>query len=337
MTGGDDDLEVVWAVLETQEGDLHGLRVRGTGVTLPAGEVLVATGVDGHRHVLLPLQEHAAFAPDTATRGVHIHRRSLDTGDGIAEFVDVECRLTHLNPVFATLAQEMLQAAVDAPAQPATACRIVLDRWREFLGTERSPLLSEERTVGLLAELMEVLSVIGHDPRRRLDVWTGPAGATHDLRRGSQAIEVKGTQVREGKFIQIHGVEQLQPPSGGTLYVAWHRFERDDTSVLSVPAIVRELRGLGVDNLDLADRLSLAGYDPVHSDEYERRRYRTVERRLYTVDDSFPRVTPASFSGGDVPPGVLRLAYTVDLTNEPPSAIADSAVDTLYRAMGEAE
>jgi hypothetical protein len=335
VTAGDTDLEVVWAVLETQDGDLDGLRVRGTGVPLPAGEVLLASGADGHRHVLLPLQEGAAFAADTATRGVHITRRRLDTGHGIAEFVDVECRLTHLNPVFATLAADMLQAATDAPEQPATACRIVLDRWREFLGSERSPLLSEERTVGLLAELLELLEVLHHDPDRRVDVWTGPAGATHDLRRGAHAIEVKGTHVREGKFVEIHGVEQLVTPPAGSLHLAWHRFERDDSSALSLPAVIREIQAQGVDNLVLTERLAFAGYDPAHGHEYEQRRYRTVESRLYAVDDTFPRVVPESFAHGDVSPGVFRLRYTVDLTNEPPSPVDASEADAIRRALAE--
>jgi hypothetical protein len=336
MTSGETDLEVVWAVLETRSGDLEGLRVRGTGAELPAGEVLVASGPDGHRHMLLPLDQGAGFAPDTGTRGVHITRRRLDTGKGIAEFVDVECRLAHLNPLFATLAREMLDAALAAPEQPATACRVVLDRWREFLGSERSPLLSEDRLVGLLAELLVLETVVGHDPHRRLDVWTGPSGAVHDLRRGDQALEVKGTHVREGRFIEIHGIEQLAAPEGGALHLTWFRFERDDTSPLSLPAAIRELRALGVDNVALTERLALAGYDAAHTGEYEQRRYRTVESRVYVVDASFPRVVPTSFASGAVPPGVLRLRYTVDLTNEPPTPLGDAAADEVYKALGSA-
>jgi hypothetical protein len=335
VTAGDTDLEVVWAVLESQGGDPDGMRVRGTGVQLPSGEVLVGSGADGHRHVLIPLAEGAAFAQDTATRGVHITRRRLDTGGGIDEFTDIECRLSHLNPVFATLAEEMLAAAVAAPQQPATACRVVLDRWREFLGSERSPLLSEERTVGLLAELLEVRAVLEHDRELRIDVWAGPSGATHDLRRGAHSIEVKGTQVREGKFVQVNGLEQLVPPPGGRLHLAWRRFERDDTSPLSLPAAIRETRALGVDNLALTERLALAGYDPAHAEEYEARRYREVESRLYEVDDDFPRIVPTSFAGGTAPPGVLRLRYTVDLTNEPPVPLDDAATNAVRRTLGE--
>lgn len=335
MTVGDTDLEVVWAVLESQAGDPDSLRVRGTGVELPAGEVLVGSGTDGHRHVLIPLAEGAAFAQDTDTRGVHITRRRLDTGDGVDEFADIECRLSHLNPVFATLAAEMLAAAVASPYQPATACGVVLDRWREFLGTERSPILSEERSVGLLAELLELRAVLEHDHELRLDVWAGPSGATHDLRRGAHSIEVKGTQVREGKFVQVHGLEQLVPPTGGRLHLAWRRFERDDTSPLSLPAAIREIRALGVDNFALTERLALAGYDPAHAEEYEARRYREVESRFYEVDDGFPRIIPTSFAGGTAPPGVLRVRYTVDLTNEPPVPLDGATADAVRRTLGE--
>lgn len=328
------DLEVVWAVLEAQGEDVVGLRVRGTGVMLPAGEVLVASGPDGHRHALFPLAEQTAFAEDTATRGVQIRRRRLDTGDGISDFADVECRMSHLNSVFATLAEEMLRAVGADPDRPAVVCRAVLDRWREFLGAERSPLLSEEATVGLLAELLVLLNVLEHDLDRRLDVWAGPSGAVHDFRRGETAVEVKGTLIREGRFVQVHGVEQLLPPPTGSLHLAFYRFEPDDSSAISVPAAIRKIRALGVDGLAFNELLSLAGYDTGHSEDYEQRRYRVVDDRFYCVDAAFPRIVPAYFTGGAVPPGVLRLRYTVDLTNEPPVPVDRVARDSVLRKIG---
>ena len=336
MTDSAADLEVGWVVLETQDGDIDGLRVLNSGTSLPAGEILVATGANGHRHLLLPLPRRAAFAPDTSTRGVHITRRRLDTGDRVAEFVDVECRLRHLNPVFATLAQDMLNAVVATPSQPATACRVVLDRWREFLGSERSPLLPEDRLLGLIAELLVLRDVLAHDKDRRLDVWTGPSGAVHDLRRGAHAVEVKGTRLREGRFIEIHGIEQLAPPPKGTLHMAWFRFESDDSSPVSAPAAIRELRALGVDSIALMERLTLAGYDTSHSGDYEQRRYRIVESRLYVVDSAFPRVIPGSFPDGAAPPGVLKMRYTVDLSNEPPVPLDDTATINALRTLGTA-
>lgn len=334
MTIEETDLEIIWDVLETQDGDAEGMRVSPAGVHLPAGDVLLASGNDGHRHVLLPIGPAAAFAQDTSTRGVHITRRRFDTGHGLADFVDIECRLSHLKPVFVTLAEEMLAAAGAAPEQPATACRMVLDRWREFLGSERSSLLSEERVVGLLAELSVLFSILAHDPELRLDVWKGPHGAAQDMRRGRHAIEVKGTLVREGKFVQIHGVEQLLPPADGTLHLAWYRFEPDDASTVSLPSVIREIRALGVDSLSLSELLALSGYDAAHSAEYESRRYRAVENRLYAVDDSFPKVVPTSFNSGAVPPGVLGMRYTVDLTNEPPLPLTDAEIEEIYRALG---
>lgn len=328
------DLEVIWDVIEATESGSPGLRVRATGMSVAAGDILLASDNDQRRHLLLPLTGDSAFAPDTSTRGVHITRRRLDTGEGIREFVDVECRRSHLNSVFVTLAEDIIDAAIGTPDQPATACRRVLDRWREFLESEPSPVLSEERLIGLIAELLILREVLQHDPNRRLDVWTGPTGAVHDFRRGVNAVDVKGTGLREGKFVEIHGVEQLAPPPGGTLHIAWVRLERDESSPVSVPALVREMRALGVDSLALTERLTCVGYDASHSTEYEQRRYRVVESRLYLVNEEFPRIISGSFSAGTVPVGVLRLSYTVDLTNEPPSQLDEDARTAALRRLG---
>ena len=41
----------------------------------------------------------------------------------------------------------------------------------------------------------------------------------------------------------------------------------------------------------------------------------------YNVDDSFPRVTPESFIGGVMPPGIQKITFTADLTGLQPISL----------------
>ncbi|MDP9273871.1 MAG: PD-(D/E)XK motif protein [Chloroflexota bacterium] len=66
-----------------------------------------------------------------------------------------------------------------------------------------------------------------------------------------------------------------------------------------------------------------------HSVEYRSPRFEVRERRVYVVDDTFPRIVPSSFRQGSMPAGVMRLRYYIDLTNEPPAPISEQEVEDL--------
>lgn len=59
--------------------------------------------------------------------------------------------------------------------------------------------------------------------------------------------------------------------------------------------------------------LALAGYSPVHDEEYSKLRLRAVAEELFAVRDAFPRLTPASFPSG-VPTGIERVDYEINLS-----------------------
>ncbi len=324
-----DETAAVWPLLAAQPSVLGDVRVRETGVAIAAGHVLLGLDAEGGRHLLVPLPLGEQLREDRTSQGVRIVERTFLDGERSLRFADVACRLPHLVELFDVLVDEMLDSLELRPASGHGACRVVLERWRELLERERERLLGGEQLAALLAELWYARKVVEHDPARRLDFWEGPHGGRHDLRRGGTALEVKATLVREGLSVEIHGQEQLEPPEGGQLYLAVMRLERVERDGLSVPVLVRHLLDSGVERHQLIGLLDRVGYRLADSLAYEHLQFRILDHKLYLVDEGFPRIIRSSFVSGNVPPGVLRLRYHVDLAGESPQALPADALDTI--------
>ena len=327
------DLDALWRVIEVQRGAPGSIRSLGTDRSTAAGEILVAVDEDGARAVLFPVDDQGGFAPDASTK-VHLGHRTLRWKGAEGEFVAVTCRVERLMPVFTTLAADMLEAA-SGSAEPGAVLRRVLDEWRDLLSADPRTLLPRHRVVGLIAELLTLRDVLRHDPGRDVTVWTGPDEALHDIRKGSSALEVKGSLIREGLYAEIHGLRQLEAPAGGDLHLVMHRLEEVPDGDLTVPDVVREILDLGVDRREFVTRLGQAGYDLADKED-ERRRFRSVERRAYVVDASFPRIVPDSFVSGEAPNGVMLLRYTIDLTGASPQPLAADEVEQVLQSFGDA-
>jgi len=219
--------------------------------------------------------------------------------------------------------RELLSDVVTADS-PALATVEALRRWRSlFSDTAATPGLDRQRLVGLIGELLILEEVLRLDTGRRLDAWVGPLGGVHDFRRGRTALEVKSTMVREGRVVPVSGIAQLEAPEEGTLHVAHLRLASDPAGN-TLPETVDRILALGVVARDLLLLLDRVGYHLDDADHYMEQRFRVVDRRIYDAGDrAFPRLTPASFTGGVMPAGVLNVDYEIDLTNEPPVPVSE--------------
>jgi hypothetical protein len=304
-------------------------RVSDTGLVLSSGPVLYALDGAGLYHLLLPIPENTPVLADRRSAGVHIEKRHLEEGGERRTYVDVVCTRARAREVFRMLASDMLQHVGEDVEHPVEACRRVLSRWRELLERATSEVLSQEALAGLFGELWQLSKIAVQHADAHL-CWNGPSGGIHDFSFGTTALEVKTTLAREGSLFEINGVDQLQAPPEGVLYLSVMRLSDGTTGDTSVPDLIDALIGMGVDRLELFRRLGAAGYDSRDSDHYRGIRYAVKEARVYLVDQDFPRITRDSFAFQDLPPRIQRLRYTIDLAGEPPVPLPADEVDALH-------
>lgn len=280
------------------------------GRTPSGAPILMVVDTDGGRHLLVPVPHDGYFEPDHRSRGVRLARKRWELDDGVHSYADLACDRPHLFPHFSVVCAEVLDALTSLPGRPDQSIRGVLARWRELLASAPREGPSRAEIVGVFCELV----VLQELQRIRADAvagWKGPEGALHDFVFGPLAIEVKGSEGNSEPLIDINGENQLVRENGD-LFLAWARLERNPSgetvfdradSVIEAGAS-RELvhRALG--------RLGISRETRYDVDSH---RFRVTERRSYRVDSDFPRITPRSFKGDRLPPGVSKVRYVLSL------------------------
>jgi hypothetical protein len=328
-------IDPIWERLAAEHTPRRGeFHVLDAGAGVEDGQVLAALDVDGLRNLLVPIPPGVEVEPDLRSAGVHLRGVVLQDDSGReTPFVDLACRRRHLGDIFAHLADEVVRELRRNPRGGAAVCRTVLSRWRELLERGSGRALGLEALVGLFGELWYLRELLRINPTAAVR-WDGPLGGRHDFVARRIALEIKATLRREGRFFEVHGAEQLQPPQGGVLYLAAVKLESSPGGE-SVPGLVEDVLGLCGDRLEVLRRLSAVGYDQRAADDYRAHLFEVREDRLYEVDDHFPRIVPSSFVGGGMPPGTIALRYTIDLSGPIPRASTDAAAAEVLRRIAE--
>jgi hypothetical protein len=288
---------------------------------------LLAVDHEGARHVLLPIPDDSHGWTDDRSRGIRAVTRQLSVqGQPERPFIDVLSSDPHSKDVFNLVADAMVEQ-LHQGATPAEAVAGTLARWRRFWGAAPDTALSAEELRGLFAEIWFLTFWLLPQGPGEIRHWLGPTGARHDFQWPATAVEAKATISARGQIHRVSGIDQLDPPSGGDLFLFSLRLREELSAANSIVVLIeRLLAELSADDdlLDLVEtRLAQAGYSEVHADRYRETHYRIVNERLYHVRDNFPRLTASSFVGG-IPGGVERIEYDINLDTCPDLLMATS-------------
>lgn len=321
-----DDIEAAWGQIASTEGRILAGNWRFVELRahVMAGKLLLAISHDGQRHLLVPVATSEVVLDDTRSRGVHIRRIELIDGDQRRLFLDVVCRLPHLDQLFSAIAAEMVGELSSASDSASPVCHRVLQRWREMIERERLRLLGKDQSVGLFGEL-HLLSELVHHSTSALEAWIGPDAGRHDFRRAATALEVKTSTSRSGRRCSIHGHEQLECPEGGKLFLAYIRLEESDIGT-SLPDLVATILSSGVERCSFEEKLLRVGYDFRDTELYRHLKFKVREQRFYEIGPDFPKIVSSSFASGKLPAGIVSLQYEIELASEPPVPLPGSEV-----------
>ncbi|NEB74378.1 PD-(D/E)XK motif protein [Streptomyces sp. SID14478] len=311
-----------WTALEAEHAsDERGLRVSQLPVVADQGPLAVAVDYQGHRHVLVPIHANRKIRPGLNGPALQLRKRPLEDADSYQTYADLACLRDDLNDLFTELCVDVLGAAREIPDNPSKALYRALDRWKALLRTEGEPL-GPEQLAGLFGELTVLNRLLEKDPSAHR-FWHGPERHRHDFSSGSLAVEVKSSAAGDGRRPRIHGLDQLDAPEGGSLFLAWFRLQRTHapgTGLSFLDVITRALR-LCDDESAFLDLLAAVGYSPADADRYRDVRFLIDEERWYKVDADFPKLTYRGLVSAGVPVSALDVEYTIDLSGETPAPL----------------
>lgn len=175
--------------------------------------------------------------------------------------------------------------------------------WKSLIGNTQSV----REAYSIMAELIAIKMLLnqGKNPR-----WSGIEHATHDIELDDRSYEVKSTIQRYGYEVQINSIHQMRK-AGETLDLVFMRFEKSQLGEC-LNDVVDSVVELGYPRDQLEQALENAGLEKGCTARSAR--YKLLETRIYPVDDNFPALTLDSFVGGALPPNVIKVKYTLDLS-----------------------
>jgi hypothetical protein len=281
--------------------------------------LLCALDSEGRRHLLVPLGEREEALRDVKSRGVKVVTEELIVrGQAERRYINLRCEDSAGHQVFDFIGGEIAAALLSEGTNRAKIIAQVLAKWRRFWGQPPIALLTREELMGLFAELWFLSFWLSPrvDSAEAVRRWRGPYGARHDFEWTKVSVEVKATASSRGRIHHINGLDQLEPPENGELFLFSLRLREEGGATKTLPSMVSTCKQqLGAD-LDATSQLDAAlmqaGYSPVHDEEYAKVRLHVVDEGLFAVKDQFPRLLGGSFLAG-VPNGIEHVEYDVNL------------------------
>ncbi|MGA6204613.1 PD-(D/E)XK motif protein [Nocardia testacea] len=323
-----------WQQLERSSPPLPGA-LRVAELPVSAGQRPLAAAVDdeGNRHLLIPTDSYQRVRKGLDGPALRLRKTVLEDSGNRDYFVSLCCMRSDIHPIFTMLCADILVAVEGAPENPIKQLNLVLDRWRALFLSPGS-LLGPQQLSGLFGEL-RVLARLLEENGTAHHLWLGPKGYRHDFSTDRAALEVKTSVEGNGRVVRVHGLEQLEPPTDGTLGLVWLRLRQATASGTGLVELVNRVLELADDEAAVLDLLGSVGYRVADNEHYEHVRFTVEEERWYNVDIAFPKLTRVNLVASSASANVRDVDYTIDLGVEPPKPMDESDIEQCLAAMLE--
>lgn len=275
---------------------------------------------DRKRHFLIPLTPTDGEFVDRTSRGLLVKAKDMTiAGSPVGRYLDIECQDRAGHDAFDLIGNNIAKLLNNVDQNPIDIVAKVLGKWRRFWGQPSRAVLSKETIIGLFGELWFLskwlMPMFGSGV---VDTWRGPFGSRHDFEWTNRSVEVKTTTSTRGRIHHIHGLNQMEKPEGGPLYLFSLRLYEESGATECLTGIIDNCTGQLSSDADrlcsFENALINIGYSPLQAEEYEGLRFRIVEEALFDVREDFPRISAADFKEG-ISSSIERVDYIINLNS----------------------
>jgi hypothetical protein len=216
-----------WNVLRARHvyGDSLGIPSLPLGATTKAGPVRLAVGSGGggEARLLVPLAVGEKIGALETGSVLKIDLTTLTHRQRAIRFLDVICMSPDLEPVFSDVVNNIVRRLADQKDGVAAVAGALAD-FRELLVPSAGSEMDRSRVVGLVAEMV-VLNRLLDMSLSAWRCWRGLVGDRHDFRARDVSLETKTSLGAGSREVNINGIDQLEPPAGGSSL--WIRCPRE--------------------------------------------------------------------------------------------------------------
>lgn len=243
----------------------------------------------------------------TSSKAINFSCVEMDNGKYALRFL---LNYPSLNELFVKLCWDLIDCSRNN-SEPIATILSRFNSWIRLLQKRGEGLLSPSAQKGLIGELLFLKElIVSEGSIKALNSWVGPEGSDQDFICENSWNEIKATTIASTTVV-ISSLQQLDRNDQGYLVVYFmDKTTSNGLQTLSLPEVVDDVRKLlpiGVTDLFLC-KLAMWGYYSKDCERYKEMRYRLSEKRVYSVDDRFPKLTRSN-----VPSEVHNAKYELDL------------------------
>jgi hypothetical protein len=184
---------------------------------------------------------------------------------------------------------------------------------------EEKSLLTIERQLGLIGELIILERMISGHGSAAIAAWIGPRGEPHDFRIGNREFEVK-TTAGTRRIHTIHNISQLTVSPGCSLFIISILLgptakEGGFSLAQKIESIQSSLKGLPSDEKQFLTALESSGYSTVDHSQYNRLFALRRPVAVVPIDSQFPTITSSTLQAllGQEAHRIDRFVYDVNV------------------------
>lgn len=304
----------MWAVLRSgnqTDGNFE-IRTMPTDVITPSGKVRLALGPNKEPRVLLPLRERETLPRSGAADALSLTVSSFTHEGRSVRFIDLVCKPRELENVFGEVVDEML-ARVAQGTNCISAIESTIEDFRSLLVQSSDQEVAPNVVVGLVGELL-ILNRLLDRSVSGWQAWKGPTGDRHDFRRGNTSLEVKATVQAGQSAVVIHGLEQLEIPSDGSLYLLRLVLESVSAGNLGISGLAKSALTKADKPDEIRKLFAAIGCEDYDKPRWNRQSFRIESESFYQVRNGFPRLTASMLAAGVAHAALSAISYSVDLS-----------------------
>lgn len=221
--------------------------------------------------------------------------------------------------LFAAICDEMVKGLASGK-DPSELISDVAQRWRDLLAISNTDEATLSQILGMFGELLVLDSLIADiAPNLALAAWVGVDKARHDFEFSKNAFEIKTSRVLNRTVAQIHGVQQLATSPNTDLVLCHVQLEWSPEG-FNLMDLVENIRKKLPESLavDFDNKLGLAKFTEIRLANSAPYRFKIVRCALFSVNDSFPKITRAELVRlGSVDTHLTSLNYGLSLDGLP--------------------
>jgi len=130
--------------------------------------------------------------------------------------------------------------------------------WSAFFASGGLGKDSTSKIIGIIGELLILEKVIKTLDETAISTWWGPVRHRHDFEFANSGIEVKTTINPHSNEVEIHGLKQLSPDPGRSLYLAHLKLNLDPQG-LNLSDLINRLLASNVSKFELEEKIGKSG------------------------------------------------------------------------------